>query len=132
MVPGEEIVVRNLSGIAVLLFSLAAVGCGVSQAQLDKAKSLVEQGLEEWKKGGSPGNLKALPVPIEFYETAWSGSEALTSYEVKPATYHAPEKVIRCAAKLVLRNKRGKDRTENVVYDVILGPPAKINNNPMP
>jgi len=112
--------------------ALTAVGCGVSQARLDEAESLVREGLETWKKGGKPADLMALARPVEFHEAMWNAGETLLSYETARAAYHDRAKVIRCEARLTVRNRRGKQKTESVAYDVDLGPPAKVINNPMP
>src|SRR4051812_35310844 len=111
---------------------LSAAGCGLSQAKLNEANSFVREGLEVWKKGGKPADLMALARPIEFHEAMWNAGEALLSYEMGRAAYHDREKVIRCEARLTVRNRKGKQRTENVVYDVNLESPVKIINNPMP
>jgi len=48
------------------------------------------------------------------------------------AKYVDTAQAVRVEVKLTLRNKKGKERTENVGYDVTLGPPVKVVNNPMP
>jgi hypothetical protein len=111
---------------------LGAAGCGVSQAKLDEAKSSVQEGLEVWKKGGKPADLTALPRPIEFHEGLWRAGARLLSYEMGRATYHDREKVIRCEARLTVREPGGRQKTESVVYDVKLESPVKVINNPMP
>jgi hypothetical protein len=121
--------VRRVACAALLLI---AVGCGVSQAELREAKSALEEGLEVWKKGGKPADLTALPRPVELHEAMWSAGTKLLSYEVGTCTYQDREKVIRCEARLTVRDRKGKQKTENVVYDIKLGPPVKIINNPMP
>lgn len=111
---------------------VAAAGCGFPQAKLDEAKGAVQEGLETWKKGGKPADLLSLSRPVEFNEVAWSDGLALVAYEVGKTTYSDRDKVVRCEAKLTLRNRKGKQRVENVVYDVKLESPIKVMNNPMP
>jgi hypothetical protein len=111
---------------------LGAIGCGASQAQLDEAKSFVQEGLEVWKKGGKPADLAALAKPIEFHDGVWSAGATLLNYEMGQATYHRGEKVIRCEARVTVRERTGRQKTETVVYDVKLESPVKVINNPMP
>src|SRR5262245_61611683 len=111
--------------------ALTTAGCGVSQSRLDEAEALVREGLEAWKKGDKPADLRALARPVEFHEAMWNAGETLLSYETARAAYHDRAKVIRCEARLKVRNRRGKQKTETVVYDVDPGPPAKVVNNPM-
>jgi hypothetical protein len=107
-------------------------GCGFPAARLDEAKGHVQQALEVWKQGGKPADLKSLPRPLEFHEAMWNSGEKLVHFELGAVRYLDTEKVVRCEARLTVRNRRGKDRTEAVVYDVTLGAPVKIVNNPMP
>jgi hypothetical protein len=113
-----------------LLF--AAVGCGVSQAKLDEAKSMIQQGLETWKKGGKPADLRSGSRPVEFHEAMWNSGDKLLSYELNDPTYHSREDVIRCEARLTVRTRGGRQKTENILYEVKFGSPVKIMNNPMP
>jgi hypothetical protein len=62
----------------------------------------------------------------------WNAGEKLASFELGDARYVEAAEVVRCEARLTVRNRKGKERTEAVVYDVTLGPPAKVVNNPMP
>jgi hypothetical protein len=111
---------------------VGAVGCGASRAQLDEAKSSVQEGLEAWKKGGKPADLAALAKPVEFHDGLWSAGATLLNYEMGQVTYHRGEKVIRCEARVLVRERNGRQKTESVVYDVKLGSPVKVINNPMP
>jgi hypothetical protein len=111
---------------------LLCAGCGVSRAKLDEARSSVQEGLEAWKKGGKPADLMALARPIEFHEGLWSAGAKLLSYEMGQAAYHDREKVIRCEARLTVREPSGRQKTESVIYDVKLESPVKVINNPMP
>ena len=79
-----------------------------------------------------PADLKARPRPIEFHEAMWNAGETLLSFETGRASYHNRDRVIRCEARLTVRDRRGQEKTENVVYDVKLDSPVKIMNNPMP
>jgi hypothetical protein len=103
-------------------------GCGLSGAKQDEAKGHVQAGLEKWQGGGKPDELK----PVEFNEAMWNAGEKLVSFEMGAVRYVDAAQVVRCEAKLTVRNKKGKERTENVTYDVTLGPPVKVINNPMP
>ena len=118
--------------IACVALLFGAAGCGPSQAQLDEARSSVQEGLEVWKKGGKPADLTALARPLEFHEGLWKSGATLLSYEMGQATYHSRDKVIRCEARLTVRERSGRQKTENVAYDVKLESPVKIVNNPMP
>jgi hypothetical protein len=62
----------------------------------------------------------------------WNAGEKLANFELGAARYVETAEVVRCEARLTVRNRRGKERTEAVVYDVTLGPPVKVVNNPMP
>jgi hypothetical protein len=108
------------------------VGCGFPAAKLDEAKGHVQRSLEVWQKGGKPDDLTAQTPPVEFHEAMWKAGEKLVSFEMGTAQYVDAAAVVRCEAKLTVRNKKGKERTESVVYDVTLGPPVKIVYNPMP
>jgi hypothetical protein len=103
-------------------------GCGLSAAQQEEAKGHVRAGLEKWQAGGKPDELK----PVEFNEGMWNAGEKLVSFEMGAVRYVDAVQAVRCEAKLTVRNKKGKERTENVTYDVTLGPPVKVINNPMP
>jgi hypothetical protein len=108
------------------------VGCGFPTARLDEAKGYVQQALEVWKKGGKPDELKSLSPPIEFHEAMWNAGEKLVNIELGAVRYIDKAKVVRCETSLTVRNRKGKERTETVVYDVTLGSPLNIVNNPMP
>jgi hypothetical protein len=62
----------------------------------------------------------------------WNSGEKLTNFELGTARYIDTAEVVRCEARLTIRNRQGKERTETVLYDVTLGPPVKVVNNPMP
>lgn len=110
-----------------------AAGCGgFPAAKLDEAKGHVQRALDAWKSGGKPDAAKSLSPPVEFNEALWIAGEKLVSFEMGSVRYVDAAAVVQCEAKLTLRNRKGKDRTENVTYDVTLGPPVKIVNNPMP
>ena len=113
----------------VLLF---VAGCGFPAAKLDEARGHVRHGLEVWQAGGKPDELKAATPPVEFNEAMWNAGEKLVHFEVGAVRYEASAAVVRCDAKLTVRNRKGKERTETVAYDVTLGPPVKVVNNPMP
>lgn len=119
---------RWIIGVALLVLA----GCGFSSAKLDEAKGHVQQALEVWKKGGKPDELKSHSPPIEFHEAMWNDGEKLVHFELGAVRYIATEKVVRCETRLTVRNRKGKERTEAVVYDVSLASPVKIVNNPMP
>lgn len=112
--------------IAVPLVFVA--GCGFPAAKVDEAQGHVKAGLDKWQAGGKPEELK----PVEFHEALWIAGEKLVSFEMGTAKYAEAAQAVRCEVKLTIRNKKGKERTENVVYDVTLGPPVKVMNNPMP
>ncbi len=120
--------IRLVTSVALVLVA----GCGFPKAKLDEARGHVQQALEVWKKGGKPDELKSLPQPIEFHEAMWNAQEKLISFELGAARYVHATNVVRCDARLDVRSRKGKDRTETVVYDVTLDLPVKIVNNPMP
>ena len=107
-------------------------GCGFPAAKLDEARGHVQHALEVWQKGGKPDELKSLPRPVEFHEAMWNSREKLVNFEVGAARYIDATKVVRCETRLTVRNRKGKERTETVAFDVTLGPPVKVVNNPMP
>jgi hypothetical protein len=108
------------------------VGCGFPSAKVDEAKGHVQTSLEVWKSGGKPDELASKTPPIEFNEALWTGGEKLVSFEMGKASYVDAAAVVRCEVKLKLRNKKGKERTEQVNYDVTLTPAVKVVFNPMP
>jgi hypothetical protein len=116
--------------IGVTLASVA--GCGFPTAKLNEARGHVQHTLEVWQKGGKPDELKSLSPPVEFHEAMWNSGEKLVNFELGAVRYIDTTEVVRCEARLTVRNRKGKDRTETVVYDVTLGPPVKVVNNPMP
>lgn len=107
---------------------VCVAGCGFPAAKVDEAKGHVKAGLDKWQAGGKPDDLK----PVEFHEQMWNAGEKLVSFEVGTAQYVESAQAVRCEAKLTVRGKNGKTRTETVVYDVTLGPPVKVVNNVMP
>jgi hypothetical protein len=107
-------------------------GCGFPAAKVAEAQGHVQHALEVWQKGGKPDELKSASPSVEFNEALWNAGEKLVSFEVSPARYVDAAQAVRCEAKLTVRNKKGKERTENVVYDVTLGQPVKVVNNIMP
>ena len=115
-------------GVALVIVA----GCGFPTAKLDEARGHVQHALEVWQKGGKPDELKSLSPPVEFHEAKWNSGEKLVNFELGDALYIDTAEVVRCEARLTVRNRRSKDRTETVVYDVTLGPPVKVVNNPMP
>jgi len=119
---------RWVIGVALVLLA----GCGFPSARLDEAKGHVQQALEVWKKGGKPDELKSLTPPIEFHEAMWNAGEKLVDFEVGAVRYIDTAQVVRCETRLTVRNRKGKEHTEAVVYDVSLASPVKIVNNPMP
>ncbi len=119
---------RRVIGMGLALL----VGCGFPTARLNEGKGYVQQALEVWKKGGRPGELKSLTPPIEFHEAMWNAGEKLVHFELGAVRYVETAKVVRCDTRLTVRDRKGKQRTEAVVYDVSLASPVKIVNNPMP
>lgn len=113
--------------------ALTLTGCGsaVPQAKLDEATAVVTECLEVWKKGGKPADLKALPRPIDFTEGRWTAGDALVRFEIQRTYYDPTQKMICCAVKWVLRDRRGKERTEQGGYDVKLDPPVTVAFNPL-
>jgi hypothetical protein len=103
-------------------------GCGFPAAKVDEAKGHVKAALDKWQAGGKPDELK----PVEFNEAMWNAGEKLVSFEMGAAKYAEGAQAVRCEVTLTVRNKKGKERTENVTYDVTLGPPLKVVNNVMP
>ena len=119
---------RWLIGAALVIVA----GCGFPAAKRDEARGHVQHALEVWQKGGKPDELRSLSPPIEFHEALWNSGEKLVGFELGDVRYVETAEVVRCEVRLTVRNRRGKDRTEAVVYDVALGPPVKVVNNPMP
>lgn len=108
-------------------------GCGFPAAKVDEAKGHVQRALEAWKAGGKPDDLKAGSSAVEFHEAMWTAGDKLVGFElVGTPRYVESAKAVRVEAKLTVRKGKGKDRTEPVTYDVTLGPPVKVVNNPMP
>lgn len=107
-------------------------GCGFPAAKVDDAKGHVRHALEVWQSGGKPDDLKSSSPPVEFNEAMWAAGEKLVGFEVDTARYVDAAAVVRCEVRLTVRDRKGKQRTENAVYDVTLGPPVKVVNNPMP
>lgn len=107
-------------------------GCGFPGAKVEEAKGHVKAALEKWQAGGKPDDLKAQATPVEFHEAMWNAGEKLVSFEMGAVRYVDTVQAVRCEVKLTVRNKKGKERTENVTYDVTPGPPVKVVNNPMP
>lgn len=107
-------------------------GCGFPAAKVDEAKGHVKTALEKWQAGGKPDELKSQSPPVEFNEVMWNAGEKLVSFEMGTAKYAESDRAVRCEVKLTLQKGKAKARTENVFYDVTLGPPVKILNNPMP
>jgi hypothetical protein len=94
---------------------LFVAGCGFPAGKVDEA-------------GGKPDELK----PVEFHEAMWAAGDKLVSFEMGEAKYAEAAQAVRCEVKLTVQKGKGKARTESVVYDVTLGPPVKVVNNPMP
>ena len=111
---------------------VVVAGCGFPAAKLDEAKGHVQRALDAWQAGGKPDAVTTLTPPVEFHEALWNAGEKLVSFEIGAAQYVDAAGVVRCPVKLTVKNRKGKERTENVVYDVTLGPPVKVVNNPMP
>ena len=118
---------RWVIGVALVLVA----GCGFPAAKLDEARGHVRHALEVWQKGGKPDELKSHSPPVEFHEALWNSGEKLVNFELGDAR-SADADVVRCEARLTVRNRKGKDRTEAVAYDVTLASPVKVVNNPMP
>ena len=119
---------RWVIGVALVLVA----GCGFPTAKRDEARGHVQHALEVWQGGGKPDDLKSLSPPVEFHEALWNSGEKLVTFELGDVRYVEAVEVVRCEARLTLRNRRGKERTESVFYDVTLGSPVKVVNNPMP
>lgn len=111
---------------------IGVAGCGFPAAKVDEARAHVQRGLEVWKSGGKAEELTALTPPVEFHEAIWAAGEKMTAFELGTAEYVDTAGVVRCPVKLTVRNRKGKERVENVVYDVTLGPPVRVVFNPMP
>jgi hypothetical protein len=119
---------RWVLGVALV----CVAGCGFPAAKVEEAKGHVQHALEVWQSGGKPDDLKAQATPVEFNEAMWNTGEKLVSFDVGTARYVDAAKVVRCDVSLTVRNRKGKERTEGVTYDVTLGPTVKVVNNPMP
>jgi hypothetical protein len=108
-------------------------GCGPSAAKLDEAKGYVQQALDVWQRGGKADELSSRTPPIEFHEAMWKAGEKLISYDIGAVRHIPKENVVRCETRLTVRGRKGRDRTESVMFDVVsLAPTVKIVNNPMP
>lgn len=119
---------RWVAGVALM----CVAGCGFPSGKLNEAKGHVQHALEVWKNDGKSEELASQAPPVEFHEALWKSGEKLVGFEMGNASYVDAVSAVRCEVKLTVRNKKGKERTENVLYDVTLGPPVKIVNNPMP
>lgn len=120
---------RWVVGFALVLLA----GCGPSAAKLNEAKDYVQQALELWQKGGKPDELASRTPPIEFHEAMWNAGEKLVKYDLGAVRYITRDNVFRCGTRLTVRDRKGKERMESVVFDVLsLAPNVKIVNNPMP
>ena len=120
---------RSVIGLGLLLLA----GCGPSAAKMNEAQGYVQQALELWQKGGKPDELKSQTPPIEFHEAMWNAGEKLVKYDLGAVRYITKDNVFRCETRLTVRDRKGKERTESVVFDVLsLAPNVKIVNNPMP
>jgi hypothetical protein len=120
---------RRIVGIAMALVS----GCGYSSAELDNAKGYVQQALEHWQQGGKPAELASRTPPIEFHEALWNSGEKLVKFDIGAVRYVSKDQVVRCETRLTVRNRKGKERTETVMFDVVsMVPNVKVVNNPMP
>jgi hypothetical protein len=118
-------------------FSLVGLaGCGIGSAQRNEARGHVQKALEVWQKGGKPDELKSLSPPVEFHEAMWNAGDVLVRFELGEVSSVESAGVVRCEARLTVLNRKGKakgkERTETIFYDVTLGPPVKVVNNPMP
>lgn len=119
---------RWMFGVALVFIA----GCGFPAAKQEEAKGHVLRGLEVWKSGGKPDDLKSQATPVEFNEALWNNGEKLVSFEMGSARYVDAAQVVRCEVKLTVQKGKAKARTENATYDVTFGPSVKIINNPMP
>jgi hypothetical protein len=111
---------------------LFVAGCGFPESKVQEAKGHVQRALEVWQKDGKPSEVKALSPAVEFNEAMWNAGEKLISFEMGAVRYVDAVQAVRCDVRLTLRKGKGKERTESVAYDVTLGPPVKVVNNPMP
>lgn len=117
------------------VFGVALVcvaGCGFPAAKVEEAKGHVQKALEAWQAGGKPDELKSASPPVEFNEAMWNAGDKLVSFEMGTAKYADAAAAVRCEVKLTVRDRRGKERTHDVTYDVTLGPTVKVVNNVMP
>lgn len=116
--------------IAVGLLVLAGCTSGV---KVDEAKAYVQQALEVWQSGGKAETLAARTPPMEFHEAMWNAGEKLVKFEMGSAQYVSRENLVRCETQLTLRNRKGKEHSEKVTFEVVsMSPTVKIVNNPMP
>jgi hypothetical protein len=116
--------------IGILLAGI--LGCGVSAVKLEESSEHLKRALEAWQAGGKSEELASLATPIEFHEALWNAGEKLVKFEISPARAVESDQLIRCEVRLTVRNRKGKERTEQVVYDITPGSRVKIVNNPMP
>lgn len=120
---------RRVVGVGLVFLA----GCSSSAARLDEARGYVQQALELWQKGGKPGELASRTPPIEFHEAMWNAGDKLVQFDIGAVRYVARDNVVRCETRLTVRGRKGKERTEAAVFDVVsLAPTVKIVNNPMP
>lgn len=107
-------------------------GCSAG-AKVDDAKAYVQQALEVWQSGGKAESLTSRSPAIEFHEAMWNAGEKLVRFEMGGAQYVPRDNLVRCETRLTLRNRKGKEHTEGVTFDVVsMEPTVKIVNNPMP
>src|SRR5262245_18140607 len=114
---------RRSAFLILLGVPLLGSGCGgpVAQKDLDLGKDSVTAALEAWKKGDKPDSLKQRSPAIEITDDDWTHGLRLIDYQVTK-TYGDYDKTVRCAVKLTLQGRVGKQSQREVVYQVLTQP----------
>lgn len=115
------------------LLCLLASGCqrghGFKQAELNRARELLESALESWKKGEMPEKLRARPEPIEFAEEGLKSGLRLLDYQILDCKYTDAE-MMRFSVKLTVQDRRGRRQERQATYAVALKSPIAIGRDP--
>ena len=123
----------SLGWIIAGLFLLLAGGCSNDGAKqkLEFGQQTVERGLEAWKAGKKPADLKSAAAPIDFFDDDWNQSAKLIGYTIQESFIEPSDGTARCSVLLQVQYGNKPPRQVRCAYQIVAEPAVAVARDPM-
>jgi hypothetical protein len=106
----------------ILAIGVIAPGCGRGSASdPSQAANLLKMGLEAWRDGKSPEEIRS---KVEVVDQRWASGVKLENFDIGESAPQGTD--VRCEATLVFVDANGQKRQETAAYTVSVSPPMVV------